>query len=336
MTQIDIIKACRLCSEVSKANGEDPIGSAGTYDHFLFVEMPEPWSKNFVYEHPQLGVIHKMAKALRQEQGISARVMAIAPDYDPNPSQPRVLHYRRPTGHFARFEKQEFLIPQKEIVSLAIALLKQPDQVSQFNAYRQETGAIREMILCTHGSYDLVCGRFGYPIYRKLRNDYVTCPSPLPLRVWRCSHIGGHQFAPTLLDLPSGQYWGHLEPEILAWLVHRTGSVAALRRFYRGWAGLGWAEQIAEREIWIKEGWNWLNYLKSGETLAIADPEADYPDWAEVRIDFNSPDGSISGAYEAHIEAHGQVTTMWNSGDDKWLEPVKQYHVSCLIKATQT
>lgn len=78
MTQIDIIKECRLCSEVSKANGEDPIGCAGNYDHFLFAEMPEPWSEQAVYEHPQLGVVHKLAKALRQEQGIRARVMPIA------------------------------------------------------------------------------------------------------------------------------------------------------------------------------------------------------------------------------------------------------------------
>ncbi|MGJ3251640.1 MAG: sucrase ferredoxin [Elainellaceae cyanobacterium] len=328
MTQIDITKDCRLCCEVSKANGEDPIGSAVKYDQFLFIEFPEPWFKNFVYEHPQLGVIHKMAKALRQEKGTSARVMAIAPDYDANPSQTRILHYQRPSGRFAQFEKQEFIIPQEELIPLAKALLEQPDEMSQFDPYRQQTSHFRDMMICTHGSYDLACGRFGYPIYRKLRKDYTN----LPLRIWRCTHIGGHQFAPTLLDMPEGCYWGHLEPEILDLLIHRQGSVSELRAFYRGWAGLAWAEQIAEREIWIKEGWDWLNYLKSGETLAISDPDADYPDWAEVRIDFSSPDGNISGAYEARIEAHSQVTTMWNSGSEQWMESVKQYQVTHLIE----
>ncbi|WP_317134653.1 sucrase ferredoxin [Leptolyngbya sp. 7M] len=155
MTQIDIIKECRFCSEVSKANGEDPIGSAGTYGQFLFVEMPEPWSANAVYEHPQLGVIHKMAKALHQEQGISARVLAIVPDYDSHPNQARILHYQRPTERFAHYEKQEFLIPQEKIIPLATALLKQSDQLSQFEHYRQATSHIRDMMLCTHGSYDL-------------------------------------------------------------------------------------------------------------------------------------------------------------------------------------
>jgi hypothetical protein len=31
---------CWLCSVVSKANGEDPIGTAGTYDHWL-IFLPE-------------------------------------------------------------------------------------------------------------------------------------------------------------------------------------------------------------------------------------------------------------------------------------------------------
>lgn len=330
MTQINMFKDCQFCCQLSKANGEDPIGSAVNYDHFIFIELPEPWSKNTVYEHPQLGVIHKMGKALRQESKIHARVMAIAPDYDSNPNQIRVLYYRRPIGSFAQFEKQEFLISPEDIISLATALLGRSDELSQFESYRCPTNDLRDMMICTHGSYDMACGRFGYPIYRKIREAY----SNVPLRIWKCTHIGGHQFAPTLLDLPTGHYWGHLETEILDLLIYRQGSVGDLRPFYRGWAGLDWAEQIAEREIWIKEGWEWLSYLKSGETLAISDPEADYPEWAEVKINFCKPDGSERGIYEARIEAHREVETMWNSGDPDSIETIKQYQVTRLIKSS--
>ncbi len=38
-------------------------------------------------------------------------------------------------------------------------------------------------------------------------------------------------------------------------LVHRNGPVADLHPFYRGWCGLKQFEQIAEREIWMQEGW---------------------------------------------------------------------------------
>jgi len=332
MTQIDIIKECQICSEVSQANGEALIGSAGNYNHFLFVEMAEPWARNFVYEHPQLGAIYAMAEDLEQEQ-VNIRVMAIAPDYHhSNSNLTRVLHYQRPTGQFARFEKQEFLIPHEKIMSLAIALLKQPSELSQFDAYRQQTNHIRDMMFCTHGSYDLACGRFGYPLYRQLRSEYAA-NAESRFRVWRCSHLGPHNFAPLLVDLPEGRYWGHLKPEILPLLVQRNGSVAKLYPFYVGWAGLEWAEQIAEREIWMQEGWDWINYHKSGQTLAIDPSDEDYPDWAEVRIDFSSPDGTTSGAYEARIEANRTVKTMWTSGKDQPLWEVKQYHVSRLDKS---
>ncbi|QYO64612.1 hypothetical protein [Leptolyngbya sp. 7M] len=99
-----------------------------------------------------------------------------------------------------------------------------------------------------------------------------------------------------------------------------------------GWAGLGWAEQIAEREIWMQEGWDWLDYPKSGQVLAIDPSDEDYPNWVEVQIEFTSPDGSIHGTYEARIEAKGTVTTMWASGKNQPLWEVKQYRLTHLIK----
>ena len=108
--------------------------------------------------------------------------------------------------------------------------------------------------------------------------------------MWRTSHIGGHRFAPTLIDFPEGRYWGHLEPDALEKLVLRKGFVSELGRFYRGWAGLsGKFEQIAEREIFVREGWEWTRYLKSGRTLKVDENE----DRAEVRIEYATPGGSI-------------------------------------------
>jgi hypothetical protein len=82
----------------------------------------------------------------------------------------------------------------------------------------------------------------------------------------------------------------------------------------------------------MQEGSEWLDYQKSGRVLAIDSSDADYPDWAEVRIEFNSPDASINGAYEARIEANGTVKTMWKSGKERPLWEVKQYRVSHLVK----
>lgn len=106
-----------------------------------------------------------------------------------------------------------------------------------------------------------------------------------------------------------------------------------LRPYYRGWAGLTKFEQIVEREIWMREGWDWLDYRKAGQILAKDETNED-ADWAEVRIDFASSDGTVSGAYEARVEVSDSVTTMRWSGDEGSIETVKQYQVKNLVKVT--
>lgn len=146
------------------------------------------------------------------------------------------------------------------------------------------------------------------------------------MRVWRTSHLGGHRFAPTLLELPEGRYWGHLEIGAAEDIVTRGRPPSGLAAFYRGWAGFGSLfEQIAEREILAREGWAWSGYLKSGEVLRTGENG----EWAEVRISHRSPDGRDAGTHVAMVEAAGSVMTLSNSGTDP-LEEVVQYRVSRL------
>lgn len=334
---------CHFCSQVSQANGEDPIGSAIVVEHYLIIEAPQPWKTNIWIESDPMpqGVLE--ALNFVWDKGDNIRQLAIAPDREYSyPNYTRVLYYSRPAKAFAQFEKQEFIVPHALLGSLALALLKDLEELPKFNQYRQQTNHIRELLVCTHGNVDAACSRFGYPIYKKLRTAYagtaqnssihlLSCPSA-PLRVWRCSHFGGHQFAPTLVDLPLGQYWGHLQPNVLDALVERKGNLRELYPYYRGWGGLSKFEQIAEREIWMQEGWNWLDYEKSGQVMAIDPSDSQYPNWAKVRIDFNSASGEVSGSYEARIDTKGTIKTMKASGKDESLCEVKQYWVSQLAK----
>ena len=68
-------------------------------------------------------------------------------------------------------------------------------------------------------------------------------------------------------------------------------------------------EQIAEREIFVREGWEWTRYLKSGRTLEADENE----DRAEVHIEYATPGGD-TGAYEATVETSGTVMTLFDSG----------------------
>ncbi|MDZ7959065.1 MAG: sucrase ferredoxin [Aulosira sp. DedQUE10] len=317
---------CRFCSEISQANGEDPIGSANAVEQYLIIETPQPWPDLMWIEPEPMPQEVVDAFKIVWELNI-IRPLAIAPDKEYSvPGYKHVLHYRRAAGLFAEYEKQAFIVPDAEISTLALALIKEPEKLVDFEQYRQGSNHIRELLVCTHGNVDVACSRFGYPLYKKLRSEYGALPNS-NLRVWQCSHFGGHQFAPTLVDLPQGRYYGRLQPEILDLLVWNRGSVKELYPYYRGWGGLPDLVQIVEREIWMQVGWNWLEYQKSGQVLAY---DQINEEWADVRIDFTTPEGS-SGAYEAKVEVSGYVMTAFDSGENQPLEKIKQYRVSHLV-----
>jgi hypothetical protein len=142
---------------------------------------------------------------------------------------------------------------------------------------------------------DLCCARFGIPVYNALRAE----PS---VRVWRTSHFGGHRFAPTLKEFPSGYMWGFLDEHATRQIVGRTGPVEAIAHNMRGWSGVEPVVQPLDREAFIEHGWPWLDYRREGHVLE-ADPEAGM--W-RVRLDFVSPSGAC-GAYEGTVVVRRQL-----------------------------
>ena len=324
-----MLKDCQFCSVISKANGEDPIGTAGNCDRWLVMESPQPWSMEHWLQDPTTRPTVTLLQSVLSQPGMKLRPMAIAPDSTySQPNYRRILYYQRSANRFSQYEKQEYLVPLAQVYDFLVALLQAPERLSEFEAY-QQYGSTRDLLVCTHGNVDVACARFGNPIYEKLRKDYAS----QKLRVWRCSHFGGHNFAPTLVDLPTGQYFGHLEMSHLDLLVHRQGDWSQLRSCYRGWAGLSKFEQMAEREIWMQLGWAWLDYAKAGQTLS-QDP-AEAPTWATVQIEFQPPDGAV-GTYQADIELQGEVETAAQSGAEMQLRRVKQYRVSRLAQVPIT
>jgi hypothetical protein len=68
------------------------------------------------------------------------------------------------------------------------------------------------LLVCTHGKHDACCAERGRPLAAALAQV-------APAETWEVSHIGGDRFAANLLALPTGHYYGRLEPEDAARLV---------------------------------------------------------------------------------------------------------------------
>ncbi len=326
MTDITQTNEKSYCNVAAQAVGLDPGGYAGHFRDAVLIETALPWKRELyqaVGALPQ-EAIDLMALWLQRyhETGVyDHRPLLIAPD--PVYSQPgyrRVIYYERPTGSFAHYDRQEYLVPEEDTGLLLWALFEAKETLAQFAAYRVNLEPDqRDILVCTHGTIDVACAKFGYPLYRHLRDTYAD----EGLRVWRVSHFGGHVFAPTLIDMPTGHFWAYIGEAEAAQIVARQGDVAKLRGHYRGWAGLahGFA-QAAERELWQREGWAWFDYAKAGEVLA-QDPDPEKPTWAEVWITHDTPDGQ-TGADTVRVEVVQWLETFGTSGDPETY-PYAQY-----------
>lgn len=313
----------QLCSLVSKNSGEQPLGSASVYQALLVLELPPPWPRNALHA-PQLAPeVRDVMAAFGRSEG-ACSVLAVAPDpVSSRPGAVRALYFRRPDGPFADFERQGYLIPQTRLAAFLDALLLQQD-VSAFapylEAHQGDLHPRRDLLVCTHANRDICCGRFGEAAYQALRFVHER-PG---VRVWRTSHIGGHKFAPTLIDLPSGRFWGHLEPHAYQGVVDNSLEPGELKRFYRGWSGVGKLEQHAEGAAFEREGWGWTRVRKTARIVSAV-PERDE---VTVQLAFVRQDGT-RGIYEAVVACAGTAETLASSGDAPRVT-VKQYEVTRL------
>lgn len=331
------VSAPDYCNVAAQELGLDPAGHADSFDDLLLLETPLPW-KGDMYQRagtlPQRAIDLLTLWRRRYEAGspYNHRLLMIAPD--PAYSRPgfrRVIFFTRPSGAFATFVRNEYLAPEEMVGELIWTLYEAPHRLSAFDRYCASDEAptdrpVRDILVCTHGVIDAACAKFGYPLYRYLRDDFAG----ESLHIWRVSHFGGHVFAPTLIDLPTGHYWAYVNEKQAAQIVQRNGDVASLHGHYRGWAGLedGFA-QAAEREIWQREGWRWFDYLRNGATTT---QPGDMRDKAQVCIEFTDTDGAM-GVYTAHVQISRTINTRHSTASDNCYA-YPQYRVVALSRSS--
>jgi hypothetical protein len=66
------------------------------------------------------------------------------------------------------------------------------------------------LLVCTHARRDRCCAVNGRPLLASL---FAAADARKRMRLWECSHIGGHRFSPVTLSLPLGVVHGRLTTE---------------------------------------------------------------------------------------------------------------------------
>lgn len=259
------------------------------------------------------------------------RVQGVAPDLNYSlPGHRLLIHLVRPSGAFSRFKREEYLVPEELFADALRALLASDRPPGPLEEHRRDGAGARDILVCTHGARDGCCGAFGAALYTRLRRERGES-SQGALRIWRSSHLGGHRFAPTLLDLPRMRYWGRATPELVDMLIEGKAPAERLRAHYRGWAGLRTPfEQVAEGEILTRYGWELADLLCSASSQVYGDEG----ERAKVRIAYRHGDGRPGPAFEAEVVRDRRIGAIASCGDDE-VSYFDQYSVVDLIQVSE-
>ncbi len=105
--------------------------------------------------------------------------------------------------------------------------------------------------ICTHSKRDMCCAVEGRALVGSVhgRSDEAR-----RARIWECSHIGGHRFAPVVLSLPSGAVHGRVSVAEAIAVIDAAASHQVVLDRLRGQSGFPEPHQVAAIEVMRTEG----------------------------------------------------------------------------------
>jgi hypothetical protein len=222
------------CAALAEALEEPLAGSSAVARSWLAVEQPGPWGGDALSaSHLDPGVARELASL---SAGTGVRIVLIRrPGSHPDRHRPvpRTVYLAHTAPGRTWLERTTVTDP-KELLDLDFAgagagtrgLLGTP--VSD-----------RLLLVCTNGRRDVCCALRGRPIAAALAQTHGE-------RVWECTHIGGHRFAPTAVLLPTGYSYGRLTTDSGARLL-TDGPGAADCRGRSTWPAAGQVADVAVR-----------------------------------------------------------------------------------------
>lgn len=214
------------CRESAVA--EPLAGTAPAARWWWLIEVPGPWGRRAI-EDCHVPVVRQLTST----------------------PQRRVLLIRRPGRHPAADPRDPLKVwicgalpqdppPRLAVVDQHADLLDWPASGPDSDAARPDPRAPL-LAICTNSSRDLCCGLDGRALVGALHSGAAEHGD----RVWECSHLGGHRFAPTALLVGDGLVYGRLDAAAALSLI-ACGPTPATAAYLRGRSALAPAAQAAE------------------------------------------------------------------------------------------
>jgi hypothetical protein len=216
-----------FCSDVSRADDEPLAATASIVDRWLLIEYRGLWAHDAIDASTLSAAAKRAVVAWRNAVPHS-----------------RVLFVRRPERRGAAGLVVFRADTPEHGGSLRRLELERHDELAAVDLDHAGEAVDHPLLLvCTHGKHDPCCARFGRPLYEALREEVEAD------WVWQSSHVGGDRFAANLVALPSGLFFGRVEPSESWTVVDEllAGRIPLDR--YRGRSCHAFPVQAAERAV---------------------------------------------------------------------------------------
>lgn len=207
-----------LCADAARERGDPLAGTAVSARRWLLIEHPGPWAYDaFSGAGIAPDVCERIVAAVRATR---TRLLMVRRHGRPVPSRTRswaVIDSDPGVVHWGSWQHDRDLLAAAELLTSDDGTAPAP-----------EPPVAPLLLVCTHGRHDTCCAVRGRPLAAALSSRWPEC-------TWECSHVGGDRFAPNLVVLPDGAYYGNLDADVAVEVVesHLAGavSVAHLRGF---------------------------------------------------------------------------------------------------------
>ncbi len=220
------------CAIASLALDEPCYATASQVRRWILVEQPGSWGADAV---AQSGLPVDVATRLRAvARAVGARLLLIRRHGRSAPHE-RMCFAVVSTQDVRRVERFSFTDPA-ELLAVDWAPLR------TFEPVGGEPVDDPLYLVCTNGSHDTCCARFGRPVAAALDGKFGQS-------VWEASHFGGDRFAGNLVFLPDGIYYGRVTPDNARELVAMHGQGVLSLEHYRGRSFEPFIAQAAEHFV---------------------------------------------------------------------------------------
>lgn len=218
------------CSGASEGIDEPIAGTASTVRGLLLVECPGGWGADALTGSRLPDAVKRW---LRDVQRLHRVRPLLIRGHGRQRTRDGVRVFAGHVGRSEPFLEATVLADVGEVVDLPVSGLAAGERpgLTPFDDPL--------FLVCTHGRHDACCAERGRPLCKALHDV-------APDQTWEVSHIGGDRFAPNVLVLPEGLYYGRLTPEDAPEFVETVRSGRLDLDHLRGRCAFPFALQAAE------------------------------------------------------------------------------------------